>query len=604
MIKGFLEEIKKQEESKNLYKTNRNQHNNFKLFYSTGFNKKDEEKANNLTKNYIKFSELYKTSFKNKRRTNNFSVSTKLIDSNMRRRIMFIDSNYPITLRDEELGKSLETQIFFKKIHKRVLIIEELDNEDSMMKFLPKKYSNIFEEIFKFEDKTQYFKIIDLYNDCINNYQYSSIDSKSTFYILKKYGTENIFLYLKSLIVKISKNGNVFYEFALPLNIIPFFYSINSKEFVFFITKLMKITNDKIEFEKDSLETLIKEISKNNVLFNKDSSFYDNNLKHIRYPLIFNNEVYDFEILLPHIELVKEGSIKIVKNTGKGLMNNLYLNNFDNWGNICLCYLSSFKNFRNMVNLIYRNDNNKDKKFEIIYIDHLIECNSTYTNQYLNNAGTKKNIYFLCQYLNEENNRIIFFRLYFYRIEISCKGKDYKYELTYNDMKKLYKLQKKYNLNDIINKCIVTNYNNDKLIFSLEFIKEYNINDNFFHPENNRKTSIYIKKPRMHWNDLIDNFESKEIITETFELTDNLIEELNNSLTDFPLIFSQTFNNIFPEIEQTSKHKRSKLRTMKTVKIKKMKENSSTHLRKNLKVLTRKPTLINKAKTINIDDEL
>ena len=43
---------------------------------------------------------------------------------------------------------------------------------------------------------------------------------------------------------------------------------------------------------------------------------------------------------------------------------------------------------------------------------------------------------------------------------------------------------------------------------------------------------------------------------------------------------------------------------MKTVKIKKMKENSSTHLRKNLKVLTRKPTLINKAKTINIDDEL
>ena len=277
MIKGFLEEIKKQEESKNLYKTNRNQHNNFKLFYSTGFNKKDEEKANNLTKNYIKFSELYKTSFKNKRRTNNFSVSTKLIDSNMRRRIMFTDSNYPITLRDEELGKSLETQIFFKKIHKRVLIIEELDNEDSMMKFLPKKYSNIFEEIFKFEDKTQYFKIIDLYNDCINNYQYSSIDSKSTFYILKKYGTENIFLYLKSLIVKISKNGNLFYEFALPLNIIPFFYSINSKEFVFFITKLMKITNDKIEFEKDSLETLIKEISKNNVLFNKDSSFYKNN---------------------------------------------------------------------------------------------------------------------------------------------------------------------------------------------------------------------------------------------------------------------------------------------------------------------------------------
>ena len=603
MIKGFLEEIKKTEESKNLYKINRNKHNNLKLFYSTGFNKINEEKANNISKNYIKFSELYKTSFKNKRRTNNFSISTKLIDSNMRRRIMFTDSNYPITLRDEELGKSLESQIFFKKIHKRLHIIEELDNEDSMMKFLPKNYSNIFEEIFKYEDKEQYTEIINLYNDCINKYEYSSINSKNTFYRLNKYGTENIFLYLKSLIVKISKNGNIFYEFALPLNIIPFFYSINSKEFVFFITKIMKITDDKIEFEKDSLEILIKEISENNILFNKDSSFYDNNLKHIRYPLIFNNEEYDFEILLPHIELVKEGSIKIIKNTGKGLINNLFLNNFDNWGNICLCYLSSFKNFRNMVNLIYRNDNNIDKKLEIINIDNLIDFNSTYTNQFINNSGIKKNIYFLCQYLNEENNRIIFFRLYFYRIEISCKGKDYKYELTYNDMKKLYKLQKKYNLNDIINKCIITNYNNDKLNFSLDLIKEYNINDNFFHPENNKKTSIYIKKPRMHWNDLVSNIDSKEIITETFELTDDLIEELNNSLSDFPLIFSKSFNHIFQDIERTSKHKRIQLRTMKTVKLKKVKDSSSTQIRKNLKLITRKPTLINKAKTINIDDE-
>ena len=603
MIKGFLEEIKKSQESKNLYKINRKNENNYKLFYSTGFNKINEEKANNLTKNYIKFSELYKTSFKNKRRKNNFSISTKLIDSNMRRRIMFTDSTYPLTLRDEELGKSLETQIFYKKVNKKFLIIEELDNEDTMMKFLPKKYSNVFEEIFKYKDRNQYIEIINLYKDSINNYQYSSIDSKNTFYILKKYGTENIFLYLKSLIVKISKNDNVFYEFALPLNIIPFFYSINSKEFVFFMTKIMKINDDKIEFEKDSIEILIKEISKNNELFNKDSSFYDNNLKHIRYPLIFNNEEYDFEILLPQIELVKEGSIKIIKKIGKGLIHHLFIHNFDNWGNICLCYLSSFKNFRNIVNLIYRNDNNKDKKLEIIDVDNLIDYNSTYTNQYINNPGIKKKIYFLCQYVNEENNRFIFFRLYFYRIEISCKGKDYKFELTYNDMKKLFKLQKKYNLNDIINKCIITNYNNDKLDFSLDLIKEYNINENFFHPENNIKTSIYIKKPRMHWNELINEFDSKLIVTETFELTDDLIKELNNSLINFPLIFSQTFNHIFQDIEKNSKDKRKVLRTMKTVKLKKGKENSSTYLRKNLKVLIRKPTLIGKSKTININDD-
>ena len=42
---------------------------------------------------------------------------------------------------------------------------------------------------------------------------------------------------------------------------------------------------------------------------------------------------------------------------------------------------------------------------------------------------------------------------------------------------------------------------------------------------------------------------------------------------------------------------------MKTVKLKKGKENSSTYLRKNLKVLIRKPTLIGKSKTININDD-
>ena len=137
----------------------------------------------------------------------------------------------------------------------------------------------------------------------------------------------------------------------------------------------------------------------------------------------------------------------------------------------------------------------------------------------------------------------------------------------------------------------------------MDLIKEYNINENFFHPENNIKTSIYIKKPRMHWNELINEFDSKLIVTETFELTDDLIKELNNSLINFPLIFSQTFNHIFQDIEKNSKDKRKVLRTMKTVKLKKGKENSSTYLRKNLKVLVRKPTLIGKSKTININDD-
>ena len=44
--------------SKNLYKINRNKHNNLKLFYSTGFNKINEEKANNISKDYISWKKI------------------------------------------------------------------------------------------------------------------------------------------------------------------------------------------------------------------------------------------------------------------------------------------------------------------------------------------------------------------------------------------------------------------------------------------------------------------------------------------------------------------------------------------------------------------
>ena len=116
---------------------------------------------------------------------------------------------------------------------------------------------------------------------------------------------------------------------------------------------------------------------------------------------------------------------------------------------------------------------------KVYNIDNLILSNTIYSKFKINDKS-KKNFYFLSQFPNKDSNKIIFFRLYFYKVQVICSGKEYTYEMSYNDMKKLYLLQKKYNLDDIINKCLITDYKNEKVYFSLDLIKGHDINKNFF----------------------------------------------------------------------------------------------------------------------------
>ena len=142
MIDGFLNELKKKREKDNLdlYKSlNETSKNNIKLHISRYEDQETNYKP--MPTSYIKFPDLYKIYFKNiRKKTRNKKIKTisiikDTIDTDVKRRIMFTDSNYPISLRNDELGKGLEEQIFFKVIPKPINIIEELDNEDIMMKF-------------------------------------------------------------------------------------------------------------------------------------------------------------------------------------------------------------------------------------------------------------------------------------------------------------------------------------------------------------------------------------------------------------------------------------------------------------------------------------
>ena len=595
MIKIFLEDLKKKRKEIIPLNPKRSSNlitrNNLKILTSNNDTDEDDQSYKQIKTSFVSFPDLYNISLKNKRKLND-SMNTKTVYS-VRRRIMFTDINYPVTLEDDELGKSLQKQIFFKKPPKAINIIEELDNEDIMMKYIPKNNYEIFHEHYKFKDKDNYEEIINFFIEHIENYHLSSIDNKSTFYKLKKYGIDKIDLNFKSLSVIISKDGNIIYEFTLPLNLIPFYYSLNSKDFILFITRIMKIIDNKIIFDKTLIEENVKHIIQNKVLFNKDSSFFDNKLLKLKYPLIFNNEEYEFKILLPHIELIKKDSLKIIKNAGKGLIYYLLNNDFDNWGNISLCYLSSFKSFRQIIRQIYKNEN--DNELKIYDIDDLIEFESIYGN--INSEeDSEKNLYFLCEIQKNDSKTIIFFRLYFYKIEIICGGKEYKYELNYHDIKELFSLQKIYDLEDIIHKCMITDLNYKNLYFSLDLVKGYSTNDNFFYPEKDRISTIFIKKPRVHWNEF-----SKEFNLETYELNDDLIEYLiNNPLNSFSSFFYKNQFDILNEIEIQKNKKKIQLRSMNSMKINE--KESPKQLKKDKKTLTRKQTITNKTKKINIPD--
>ncbi len=601
MIDGFLNEIKKRREKENLdlYKSlNENSRNNIKLHISRYEEQETIDKQ--ISTSYIKFPDLYKIYFKNRikksnnKKKKNISIIKDTIDIDVRRRIMFTDSNYPISLRDGELGKGLTEQIYFKVISKPINIIEELDNEDIMMKFLPKNSFIIFQENFKFENRSNYKEMIDFFVENIENYHFSSINNKYTFYKLKKFGKEKIDLYLKSLTIKISKNDKVYYEFSLPLNLIPFFYSINFKEFVFFVTKLISISDNKLIFHSDLIESLVHEMIYKKKLFNIKSIFFETDKKNLKYCLLLNNELYEFEILYPYIELIKENSITIIKNTGKAFMYYLLNTNFYNWGNITLCYLSSFKDFRQYINQIYQT---KDEDMKVYNIDNLIISNTIYSKFKINDKS-EKYFYFLSQFPYKDSNKIVFFRLYFYKVQVICSGKEYTYEMSYNDMKKIYLLQKEYNLDDIINKCLITDVNNEKVYFSLDLIKGHDINKNFFQHEKNH--TIFIKSPRIHWYEIIysERLNSDEIKTETYDFNDELIESLiNNPLQSFPFIFFNNLNNIFKEIEEQKHKKKIQLKQMNTMII-----NPTKNENPKKKQVVRKKTISSDLKMMNITE--
>ena len=328
MIKKILEELRIKNNKTLISFDKKNKKQNNILTISTRINNNNSKDEKNET---LKFSFLYKRSLKKKKinlKLKTIGSFTKKINSEIKRRIMFTNSDYPSSFKEFDLGCSLENQIYFKRINQPLNIIEQLDNEDIMMKFLPNNHCFIFKEKFYFNEKDNFSLFFNQFIQQIQNYKFNNQNQLKTFYSLKKLRHEKINLNFYSFCIRIYKNLEIIKEINLPINIIPFYFSINFRNFIFFISRILIFENNEIYLEKNLIEKTINEFFKTNDFFNKDCLLFDNkNYENKKFKLIINKEEFQLEILTPMIKIQKE-KIEIIKLAGKGLLLNLSKNNF------------------------------------------------------------------------------------------------------------------------------------------------------------------------------------------------------------------------------------------------------------------------------------
>jgi hypothetical protein len=470
----------------------------------------------------------------------NFNKYTISSEIEVRKKILFTDSEYPLSINNTEENFGLNTtKSFFSpltQINKN--IIEYINNSEAMVNLLPNYYYRIIEDKFEYKNYNNYVKIMGILNEKIHNYEDSNISSLTKGFKLKKFERENIFLTLKSIKLKIiNQKKNDKMEFFLPFNLLPFYYAFSIDKFINFLLMIIEITKDnKIEVKKEEIKKLEMQIGKSLDLFKENSLLFNNRSQDIKkFYFLFNNEIYLFEIIPPKIELRKNKGAKIIKNAGKGLLIYLIENDFFNWYNCTLCYLSSIKSFREQVHSIFQ----IKKNINIINIDKFkINFCFCYENNYNDYINNKKEFSFLAQLKHNNQDKIYLLNFKCYMIEISFEQIVRKFHLTFYEMKLLYNLiQKGYNSKEIIYKCLIINEKENDFTFSIKLLKDLDVQkfDNFFYKSKNNnilnKLKIILHYPIIEYFQLEDRskLELFEEIKYIFKVPYSLIGTLINT---------------------------------------------------------------------------
>ena len=467
--------------------------------------------------------------------SNRYTISSEI---EVRKKILFTDSDYPLSINntEENFGLNTTKSFYFPLSEVNKNIIEYINNTEAMANFLPNYYHRIIEERFEYKNYNNYFRIMNILNDKITNYEDSNISSLTKGFKLKKYEKENIFLTLKSIKLKIiNQKINDKIEFYLPFNLLPFYYAFSIDIFIIFLSMIIEITDDnKIKVKKEEIKKVEIQIGKSLDLFKENCLFFNHKSQEIKkFPFLYNKTIYLFEIIPPKFELRKNKGAKIIKNAGKGLLIYLIENDFFNWYNYALCYLSSIKSFREQVNFIFQ----LKKNVNIINIDkYKINFSFCYEKKnYIDYINNKKEFAFLIQLKYDNQDKIYLLHFYCYIIEIHFDTIIRNFHLTFYQMKLLFNLiQKGYNPKEIIYKCLIINEKENDFTFSIELLKDFDVQkfDNFFYKSKNNdilnKLKIIIHSPKIEYSQFQDRNKSGiiEEIKYNFTVTHSLLGEL------------------------------------------------------------------------------
>ena len=506
--------------------------------------KKEKLIARKNTKSIIKVFSSNKSSYnilkkytrhsKNKIKVKKFPV---IINSNsvsnirntnikIRRKILFSDSNYPLSINDSNnnlIRFSMTNSVSY--IFNNNNIIEELDDEKKMIKFLPNDAYYVLYDEFKFSNKDYYNFITNKLIEYLKNkyIQYDKIMLSKNFLLGKNNNKEEVILNLYSFCIKLlDLENNEIQSIFLPLNIIALYYSLSYDNFLFFISKIIESKQEENIININ--EEIIKEITFNLInsdidLFENDSNFFFNKSEFINtYPFIKKDKILKIQIIPPKIELIKN-NISIYKFGGKGLLIYIIKNNFINWEIPCLCYLTSFKIFRQSISKLFYKENILNKI--ILDIDKEI-CKKNIFIKPKNNKD------FFYQYFKDKINYI---NLTSYKINIIVDEEENIFETSFFDLKILYKLSRKYNIKDIIYKCSLINTEKKTVFFSLNVLNGIKINklDNFFYKFDEDKINniqIRIRQPSFYWLEIIKFNNLNKILKYNLILDDEILDNL------------------------------------------------------------------------------
>ena len=444
----------------------------------------------------------------------------------VRRKILFSDSNYPLSINDSNnnlIRFSMTKSAAF--IFNNNNIIEELDDEKKMMKFLPNDAFYILYDEFKFSNKNYYIIIINSLIDFLKNKynKYDKIMLSKNFLLGNNNNKEQVILNLYSFCIKLlDLENNEIQNIFLPLNVIALFYSLSYENFLFFISKIIESEQEEniIKINPDVIKEIINNILNSDIdLFDYDSNFFLNKTEIIKtFPFIKKDKMLKIQIIPPKIELIKN-EISIYKFGGKGLLIYIIKNKFINWEIPCLCYLTSFKIFRQSISKLFY----KEKILNTIILDIDKEI-------YIKNIFNKptNNKVFFYQYFKD---KIKYISLISYIINIIVDEEENIFETSFFDLKILYKLSRKYNIKDIIYKCSLINTEKKTVLFSLNVLNGIKINklDNFFYKfdeDNINNIQIIIKQPSFHWIEICKFKSINKILKHNLILDDEILDSL------------------------------------------------------------------------------